>query len=377
MKTMNYAQLNELPPSPPGNTGWPWTEESAHVPQTMPNGKPWPKISIVTPSYNQGQFIEETIRSILLQGYPNLEYIIIDGGSTDNSVEIIKKYEPWLAYWISEKDCGQSHAINKGFRRANGEIYAWLNSDDFFLSDTLKVVGSLFAGKNKNYWISGTCNIVDCFGNRQRTEQSMVDKRPFVWFAGIHYCKILQQSVFWSKHLFDIYGPLDESLHYCMDFDLFVSFMFGGYPPHIMNHVFSSQRLHEETKTSEGVLPFKKEMLLVMEKYRKQLRPEDWQFIKRAQEFDLTRCCAEESYNSAHKALTQKRVDLVALGVLRSFTTDWCYALHRSIVYLAKCLKTMKVTTASTILLRIGLLIGQHRPSALKFQPLENCKDSN
>lgn len=97
----------------------------------MPDGSPWPRVSITTPSYNQGRYLEETIRSVLLQGYPHLEYVIFDGGSTDNSVEIIRRYEPWVTYWVSERDGGQGDAINKGFERSTGELVAWVNSDDY------------------------------------------------------------------------------------------------------------------------------------------------------------------------------------------------------------------------------------------------------
>ena len=129
--------LNHLPPPPPGKTGWPWTEESDPLPPLQPDNNPWPRISIVTPSFNQGQFIEETIRSILLQNYPNLEYIIIDGGSTDNSLEIIRKYESWITYWVSEPDNGQSQAINKGFKKCTGDLVNWICSDDLLCKNAL------------------------------------------------------------------------------------------------------------------------------------------------------------------------------------------------------------------------------------------------
>src|SRR5687767_11548136 len=119
----------DLAAAPVGRSGWPWICPGTARGQLVLAGSDWPRITIVTPSFNQAQFLEETIRSVLLQGYPNLEYIIIDGGSTDKSVDIIKKYEQWLAYWVSEPDRGQSDAINKGFEKATGEVFAWINSD--------------------------------------------------------------------------------------------------------------------------------------------------------------------------------------------------------------------------------------------------------
>jgi glycosyltransferase involved in cell wall biosynthesis len=150
--------LAEIPPPPVGKTGWPWTVESAQLPDRISDGRPWPLISIVTPSYNQEEFIEETIRSILLQGYPNLEYVIIDGGSHDRSVEIMIKYHTWLTGWISEHDKGQPNAINKGFRLVSGEIWQWINSDDILLLGALGRIGrsytgdALIAGNVVNFW---------------------------------------------------------------------------------------------------------------------------------------------------------------------------------------------------------------------------------
>ena len=111
---MRCPALTELPPPPPGRTGWPWTEPRPHLADTMPNGQPWPRISIVTPSYNQGQFLEETIRSVLLQGYPDVEYMVIDGGSTDGTLEIIKKYAPWFTYCVSEPIPGRAMPLIRG-----------------------------------------------------------------------------------------------------------------------------------------------------------------------------------------------------------------------------------------------------------------------
>ena len=133
----------QLPPPPAGRTGWPWTEEtSSDRYATLPASGQWPKLSIVCPSFRQGGFIEETLRSVLLQNYPALEFIVIDGGSNDETVPILKKYAPWLAHWESEPDRGQSHALNKGFTRATGDLFGWINSDDYYQPGALAAIAA-------------------------------------------------------------------------------------------------------------------------------------------------------------------------------------------------------------------------------------------
>ncbi len=244
---MRCPTLDQLPPPPPGKTGWPWTEESPQLPDTMPDGRPWPRISIVTPSYNQGQFIEETIRSVLLQGYPNLEYIVIDGGSTDGSVEIIRRYEPWLAYWVSEKDRGQSHAINKGFARSTGEIMAWLNSDDVYVQRALETVARECANK-RNGLIWGICENIDA---TSRTI-GQVDKHGYSKCAiSLGLGTLPQPATFWHRTVWEKVGGLSESLFFSMDYDLWMRFatqpevVFQG-----LSQVLAAERIHPEQKTS-------------------------------------------------------------------------------------------------------------------------------
>jgi glycosyltransferase involved in cell wall biosynthesis len=140
MKKTSALRLADLPPPPAGKSGWPWTEESPAVPARLPDGSEWPLVSIVTPSFNQGAFIEETLRSVLLQNYPNLEYIVIDGGSVDDTAEVLRRYEPFLDHVVSEPDGGHADGLNKGMRRATGSILAFINSDDFYLPGTLASV---------------------------------------------------------------------------------------------------------------------------------------------------------------------------------------------------------------------------------------------
>lgn len=245
---MRCPTLNDLPPSPSGRTGWPWTEETPPLLATMPGGYLWPKVSIITPSYNQGQFIEETIRSVLLQGYPDLEYIIIDGGSTDNSLEVIKKYEKWLAYWISEPDRGQMQAINKGFKKATGYIYAWINSDDLYLKNALATATRLIKGRNDRWLFGGWIEMEEA--RRQQKAPKCPDDLIFWITRSAHgLFSFTQPSIFWTKELWEEAGGIKEELDTCFDLDLFIRMRMLGPTPILISEPLSYVRFHKDCKS--------------------------------------------------------------------------------------------------------------------------------
>ena len=203
-----------------------------------------PRITIVTPSLNQGAFLEQTIISVLSQNYPNLEYIIVDGGSNDNSVEIIKKYQDYLAYWVSEKDAGQTDAIAKGFARATGDILAWLNSDDQYLPGTLVRIGSYFSNNPQSEFVYGDCFLLFSDGSRK-----LKKKIDFNYSIALYaYGMIPQPSAFWRRKIYDASGGLDISLHYAMDYDLFLRMAKVGVITHLRKPL-SLFRLHLNSKS--------------------------------------------------------------------------------------------------------------------------------
>lgn len=204
-----------------------------------------PKISIVTPSFNQGKFIEETIQSVLCQDYPNLEYVIIDGGSTDNSVKIINKYKNSLHYWVSEKDEGHGHALNKGFQHTSGEIMAWINSDDKYTPWCFKVVAEIFKQFPHVMWIVGFYSWWNC--NGEMIKAKGVQKNIFDFLLG-RYTWIQQESVFWRRDLWEKTGEhINQGYRFMVDGELWTRF-FLYESLYSVDCVFSGYRIHSENR---------------------------------------------------------------------------------------------------------------------------------
>jgi glycosyltransferase involved in cell wall biosynthesis len=208
----------------------------------------YPKISIVTPNFNGSSFLEETIKSVINQNYPNLEYLVIDGGSIDGSIEIIKKYESYLSYWISEKDTGMYDAIQKGFDKCNGEIMAWINSDDMYHKKSLFTVAEIFNSFQEVSWIVGATTYFDEKGRTVSTSQSKRLTR--LDFLNNNFKWIQQESVFWRRSLWEKIGcKLNTKLKYAGDFDLWMKF-FSYEKLHVTNALVGGFRLRNAQQIS-------------------------------------------------------------------------------------------------------------------------------
>lgn len=223
---------------------------------TLPDGTPFPRISIVTPSFNQGKFLEETIRSVLLQGYPNLEYIVMDGGSADNSVAIIRKYQEHLSYWVSEKDKGQADAIYRGFEKSTGEILGWVNSDDFLMPGALENFAATFISNRDTELLIGGCLIVDENGKTVKGKRGMPrfnlgSKATFqsLLWRGLDFN---QPATLWRRDAFLDVDGFDRSMHFCFDYDLFLR-LTRRKPAQRIRSIVAAYRLHPQSKTMQDM----------------------------------------------------------------------------------------------------------------------------
>lgn len=253
------SRLSDLPAPPPGKSGWPWTEETPPLPPLMTDGLPWPRISVVTPSYNQGAFLEETIRSVLLQGYPDLDYLIIDGGSTDDSVLIIEKYAPWLSFWTSEPDRGQAHAINKGLALCDGAIFNWVNSDDVLTPGALRTVAEAMGANDA---VAGPVLSFDAAGrqrllyNRRITARNLSGKR--------HGVALSQPGVWVRPEAVRRLGGIDESFTCAFDAELLFRYVFHYPRIAYVDEVLIRFRLHPESKTMARSAVFRRENIAIL-----------------------------------------------------------------------------------------------------------------
>lgn len=259
---MSFLKLDNLPPPSFDKIGWPWRIDNNLFSMTIPENFSWPKISIITPSYNQAKYIEETIRSVILQDYPNIEYIIVDGGSTDGSLEIIKKYERWLTYWISEPDKGQAAAINKGFHVASGDIVAWINSDDTYNPNVLRKVALFFHSNADVDFVYGNVRIID----EDSHEQEVLTPNDINDISNAGFYVIHQPSCFWKRHTFQRAGYLNEEMHYIFDMEFWLR-LHEYYKFSMTHEIYSNARFHSETKTANKQIEFALETLSVYERY--------------------------------------------------------------------------------------------------------------
>lgn len=235
----------------------------------------YPKITIVTPSFNQGQYLEETIRSVIDQEYPNLEYIVIDGGSSDRSIEIIRKYEKYITYWVSEPDKGQSEAINKGLKRATGDLFNWLNSDDYLEKGALHKLAKAYLDHPEKK--------IFCFKLEKLTadKKELSDRLVNPADEIECYCDpvITQPSMFYKREVINQLQHLNTKLHYCMDYEWWLKFiiLYGPSAIYASNDVFAVYRMHPESKTFTSYEKFIDDIATILHSILLQLNMKKYQ----------------------------------------------------------------------------------------------------
>lgn len=209
-------------------------------------GMQLPRVTVVTPSYNQAQFLERTLTSVLSQGYPDLEYFVLDGGSTDGSVEIVKRYADRLAYWRSARDGGQAAALREGFARATGEVLCWINSDDTLEPGALALVGKMFSDHPEVDLVYGGLRSIDENDRRLFTQWAAIDLGTLVYESAF----TSQPSSFWRRAIYQKAGGVDGSYRFAMDYDLLLRMLIAGARPLKIRPVLANYRIHPATKSS-------------------------------------------------------------------------------------------------------------------------------
>lgn len=248
---MKCPALTDLPSAPRDKRGWPW-DKGSDAEEWLAKRSHWPRVSIVMPSYNQGAYIEESIRSVLLQGYPDLEFFVYDAESTDDTVGIIKKYESWLTYWVSEKDKGQSDAINKGLAKSTGDYFNWQNSDDVFAPCSLfKSVDAMLNHPAASY-VHGYRYVIYADGRIHSCSEKVLGPptrfHPDVGSSIALLKTGMQPGGLMNCEMVKKVGGIDESMHFAMDMDILLKLSLLGRPLYVHEDLVR-YRFHEETKT--------------------------------------------------------------------------------------------------------------------------------
>jgi glycosyltransferase involved in cell wall biosynthesis len=237
---------DDLPAPPPGSSGWPWTQAPD---QPVDGQRAWPAISIVIPSLRQGDRIEAAIRSVLLQGYPRLELMVLDGGSTDGTCDILRRYAPWLSHWESRPDRGQSHAINKGWARSRGEVFNWLCCDDVLAPGALATVGAAFGDDPTLDVLAGSVQVIAEFPGGEdmvmRATPRTLDLMPEANPIGQPSCFIRRRAV--ARRLL-----VREGLRYSMDFDLWMHLKAAGTRWRCSDAILSIAHMTGDNKICRG-----------------------------------------------------------------------------------------------------------------------------